>query len=172
MARCVQDGLTRDDDGGTGRCTVNGQPQFPLEGVLRYRRLQKGVERAAMEDALLERDRLNRELIDCRHRLARLEAELGAAGGRPVDVKSIIITRSYIRCLQAEESRLIQLLSEQEHKVEECRVAVVNRSQEERILEKARDRFRSSVRRAEQRRSARLADERALGGSDPLWAVT
>ncbi len=136
--------------------------EFALENVLRFRTIQKNLQQASLQDALSEYDRLQRELDDCQSRITRLEQELTPHDGSRVDVKSIIINRSFIRCLRLEENRLHKSLRDQEEEIDNRKAQLVERSREEKIMVKLKERNYHAFLDEERRRTDKETDEMVL----------
>ena len=143
--------------------TMRSNYEFALESVLRYRRIQKDLGHASLLEAESLRDEIQQELQACRQRLAHLEEELAQARTGPqMDVKSIIIGRSFLRCLHHEEESLRERLATQEQVVDDVRRQLVEKARDEKVMLKVKEKDQLAYQTALQRRHARSMDELVL----------
>lgn len=136
---------------------------FSLESVLQLRRILKEQELVLLEEAVRHRDEILREALSRRDRAAGIEDRLARAESGDeetlLDVQDIQLQRDFIEHLLKEAEKLEAEADEAELEVQRQREVVLDRTKDQKVMEKLKEKDFATFQKDEQRRTDKEIDE-------------
>lgn len=152
---------------------MSGHFEFSLESVLQFRKLRKDLEVSLLARALLEKNQVLAEMDALRQKIRQLEDELHqAATEMELDVNGIRLKRDFLLSLKSNLEQLAPVLAEREAEVEKRKYSVMEKSRDQKLMEKLREKNLEVFQRDERRRDEKEIDETVLLGKRTEPPVT
>ena len=142
---------------------MSGGYEFTMENVLKYRKIKKEQQYASFKECQAHHTHLVAKLSACLKEIRELENQIGLieVSGQ-IDIKELMIKKAFLNALRKSEKKLRNLCLEAEEKLDRERKRLMERSRDEKVIVKMRERDYQKYLFEKQKKEAKKIDDLVL----------